>query len=86
MTPEEHQIEIDRLRALLLKLSAAVVAMVENHVMGLNLPQELGEFDIAAGNTPEFQAGFRACMDMVTVDYIARIVAVHNQVVTEAKL
>lgn len=79
MTDKSQTIEVERLRAAWLILSERIMAIVQNHMLGLaSIGQGLNEDDLALGNTREMQDGFDNCMRMVTTDYIEPLIHAHN--------
>lgn len=66
-------------REIINALSAAIMAMVQHHVLTLKMsPREFTDQDIDLGNNVEFQNGFVSALEMVTDNYIGPLVAAHN--------
>lgn len=72
--------DLAKIKAAWLSLSGKIMAIVQNHALGLascGLP--LTDDDLALGNTREMQEGFENCMKMVTADYIQPLIVAHNE-------
>jgi hypothetical protein len=80
-TIREQDAEIAILRTALSKVCTAISAVVQNHALTiLSSRQPLTETDLQLGNTRERQDGFEGALVMVSTDYIAPLIAAHDEV------